>query len=103
MIHYLYGEKCHILTHHDSIKYLGTQKELNLRQPGWLDLIKDYDRTIDIHPVKANVVVDSLKSFANISLRHLTLLLELISINISFTPDSNGLVIANLQVKLTLL
>ncbi|WMV50041.1 hypothetical protein MTR67_043426, partial [Solanum verrucosum] len=29
--HYLYGEKCHIFTDHKSLKYLGTQKELNLR------------------------------------------------------------------------
>ncbi|WMV30248.1 hypothetical protein MTR67_023633, partial [Solanum verrucosum] len=39
-----------------SLKYLGTQKELNLRQHRWLELIKDYDWTIDYHPGKANVV-----------------------------------------------
>ncbi|WMV13486.1 hypothetical protein MTR67_006871 [Solanum verrucosum] len=48
--HYLYGEKCHIFTDHKSLKYLGTQKELNLRQRRWLELIKDYDCTIDYHP-----------------------------------------------------
>ncbi|WMV55422.1 hypothetical protein MTR67_048807, partial [Solanum verrucosum] len=53
--HYLYGEKCHIFTDHKSLKYLGTQKELNLRQRRWLELIKDYDCTIDYHPGKANV------------------------------------------------
>ncbi|WMV45767.1 hypothetical protein MTR67_039152, partial [Solanum verrucosum] len=58
--HYLYGEKCHILTDHKSLKYLGTQKELNLRQHRWLELIKDYDCTIDYHPGKANVVADAL-------------------------------------------
>ena len=30
--HYLHGEKCRIFTYHKSIKYLLTQKELNLRQ-----------------------------------------------------------------------
>ncbi|KAA3484664.1 CCHC-type integrase [Gossypium australe] len=30
--HYLYSEKCYIYTDHKSIKYLLTQKELNLRQ-----------------------------------------------------------------------
>ncbi|XP_060209835.1 uncharacterized protein LOC132636820 [Lycium barbarum] len=48
--HYLYGEKCHIFTDHKSLKYLGTQKELNLRQRRWLELIKYYDCTIDYHP-----------------------------------------------------
>ena len=36
------------------------QKELNLRQRGWLELFKDYDSIIDYHPGKANVVVDAL-------------------------------------------
>ena len=57
--HYLYGEKCHIFTDHKSLKYLGTQKELNLRQCRWLELIKDYDCTIDYHPGKANVVANA--------------------------------------------
>ena len=30
--HYLYGEKCFIYTDHKSLKYLPTQRELNLRQ-----------------------------------------------------------------------
>ncbi|KAA3473304.1 Retrovirus-related Pol polyprotein from transposon 17.6 [Gossypium australe] len=30
--HHLYGEKCRIFTNHKSLKYLMTQKELNLRQ-----------------------------------------------------------------------
>ncbi|WMV45523.1 hypothetical protein MTR67_038908, partial [Solanum verrucosum] len=58
--HYLYGEKCHIFTDHKSLKYLGTQKELNLRQRRWLELIKHYDCTIDYHPCKANVVAYAL-------------------------------------------
>ena len=103
--HYLYGEKCDIFTDHKSLKYLGTQKELNLRQRRWLELIKDYDCTIDYHPGKANVVADALsqKSFASISLCPLPLLLELRAMNVCFTLDSNGSVIANLQVKPILL
>ena len=58
--HYLYGEKCRIYTDHKSLKYLLTQKELNLRQRRWLELFKDYDCFIDYHPGKANVVVDAL-------------------------------------------
>jgi len=39
--HYLYGEKCEIYTDHKSLKYIFTQKELNMRQIRWLELIKD--------------------------------------------------------------
>ena len=58
--HYLYGEKCRICTYHKSLKYLLTQKELNLRQRRWLELFKDYDCIIDYHLGKANVVADAL-------------------------------------------
>ncbi|KAL4360823.1 hypothetical protein GQ457_04G019820 [Hibiscus cannabinus] len=53
--HYLYGEKCHMFTDHKSLKYLLTQKDLNLRQRRWMELLKDYDLVIDYHPGKANV------------------------------------------------
>ena len=70
--HYLYGEKCRIFTDHKSLKYLLTQKELNLRQRRWLKLFKDYDYIIDYHRGKANVVADSLsrKTMAAMSLQH---------------------------------
>ncbi|KAG8485854.1 hypothetical protein CXB51_019216 [Gossypium anomalum] len=58
--HYLYGERCVIYTDHKSLKYLLTQKELNLRQRRWIELLKDYDCSIEYHPGKANVVADAL-------------------------------------------
>ncbi|KAA0040402.1 pol protein [Cucumis melo var. makuwa] len=58
--HYLYGEKIQIFTDHKSLKYFITQKELNMRQRRWLELVKDYDCEILYHPGKANVVADSL-------------------------------------------
>ena len=58
--HYLYGEPCEIFTDHQSLKYLFTQKELNMRQRRWLELIKDYDLKINYHPGKANCVADAL-------------------------------------------
>lgn len=42
---YLYRDKCVISTNHKSLKYLITQKELNLRQQRWIKLLKDYDCT----------------------------------------------------------
>ncbi|KAL8091678.1 hypothetical protein AgCh_034078 [Apium graveolens] len=58
--HYLYREKCEIFTDHKSLKYIFTQKELNMRQRRWLELIKDNDCEILYHPGKANVVADAL-------------------------------------------
>ena len=59
-MHYLYGEKCEIYTDHKSLKYFFTQKDLNMRQRRWLELVKDYDVEILYHPGKANVVADAL-------------------------------------------
>ncbi|GJV28473.1 retrotransposon protein, putative, ty3-gypsy subclass [Tanacetum coccineum] len=59
--HYLYGEiVCDIFTDHKSLKYIFTQRELNMRQRRWLELLKDYDTNIQYHPGKANVVADAL-------------------------------------------
>jgi len=58
--HYLYGVRCEIYTDHKSLKYIFTQKELNLRQRRWLELLKDYTLDIKYHPGKANVVADAL-------------------------------------------
>ena len=56
----MYGEKCEIYTDHKSLKYFFTQKELNMRQRRWLEMVKDYDCDIVYHPGKANVVADAL-------------------------------------------
>ncbi|KAA0061189.1 ty3-gypsy retrotransposon protein [Cucumis melo var. makuwa] len=57
--HYLYTEKIQIFTDHKSLKYFFTQKELNMRQRRWLELVKDYDCEILYHPCKTNVVADA--------------------------------------------
>ncbi|RVW15458.1 Retrovirus-related Pol polyprotein from transposon 17.6 [Vitis vinifera] len=58
--HFLFGETCEIFTDHKSLKYLFSQKELNMRQRRWIELLKDYDCIIQYHPGKMNVVVDAL-------------------------------------------
>jgi hypothetical protein len=58
--HYIMGTKCRVYTDHKSLKYIFTQKDLNLRQRRWLELIKDYDLKIHYHPGKANLVADAL-------------------------------------------
>jgi ribonuclease HI len=57
--HYIMGTKCQVYTDHKSLKYIFTQKYLNLWQRRWLELIKDYDLEIHYHPGKANLVVDA--------------------------------------------
>ncbi|GJW73257.1 retrovirus-related pol polyprotein from transposon TNT 1-94 [Tanacetum coccineum] len=49
-------ETCDIFTNHKSLKYIFTQKELNLRQGRWLELLKDYDANIQYHSGKANLM-----------------------------------------------
>ncbi|KAI3742402.1 hypothetical protein L1987_60083 [Smallanthus sonchifolius] len=58
--HYLYGVKFTIYSDHKSLKYFFEQRELNMRQRRWLELLKDYDCEIIYHPGKANVVADAL-------------------------------------------
>ncbi|GKE99449.1 putative reverse transcriptase domain-containing protein [Tanacetum coccineum] len=58
--HYLYGTKCTVFTDHQSLQHILHQKELNMRQRHWLELLADYDCEIRYHPRKANVIVDAL-------------------------------------------
>ncbi|GJR07624.1 putative reverse transcriptase domain-containing protein [Tanacetum coccineum] len=58
--HYLYGTKCMVFTDHKILQYILNQKELNLRQQKWIELLSDYDYEIQYHPGKANVVADAL-------------------------------------------
>ncbi|GJU65058.1 putative reverse transcriptase domain-containing protein [Tanacetum coccineum] len=58
--HYLFGTKCTVFTDHKSLQHILDQKELNMRQRHWLELLADYDCEIYYHPGKANVVADAL-------------------------------------------
>ena len=88
--HYLYGEKCFIYTDHKSLKYLPSQRELNLRQHRWMELIKDYNCMIDYHPGKANVVADALS-------RKLMQTLQALNAHLSLLDD--GTVVAELIAR----
>nr|GFB22425.1 putative reverse transcriptase domain-containing protein [Tanacetum cinerariifolium] len=58
--HYLYGTKCTVFTDHKSLQHILVQKELNMRQRRWLELLIDYDCDIHYHLRKANVDADAL-------------------------------------------
>nr|GEY08462.1 putative reverse transcriptase domain-containing protein [Tanacetum cinerariifolium] len=57
---YLYGTKCNVFTDHKRLQHILDQKELNMRQRRWLELLSDYDCDIHYHMGKANVVADAL-------------------------------------------
>ncbi|KAL0395289.1 UNVERIFIED_CONTAM: Retrovirus-related Pol polyprotein from transposon [Sesamum latifolium] len=56
--HYCMGRHFNIYRP-QKFEYIPTQKELNLRQRRWIELLKDYDCTID-YPGKANIIADAL-------------------------------------------
>ena len=92
--HYLYGEKCFIYTNHKSLKYFPLQRELNLRQLRWMELINDHDCVIDYHPGKANVVADALS-------RKLVQTLRALNAHLSLSDD--GAIVEKLITKPDLL
>nr|GEV52867.1 retrovirus-related Pol polyprotein from transposon 17.6 [Tanacetum cinerariifolium] len=65
--HYLYGTKCTVFTNHKSLQHILDQKELNMRQHRWLELLSDYDCEIRYHPGIANIVADALSHKNGIS------------------------------------
>ena len=102
--HYLYGVPCRIFTDHKSFQYLFTQKELNMRQRRWIELIKDYECTIEYHPRKANVVADALSrrpmsSISHLRVVHLPRLIELRSLGVRLKLIDSGVLLATFHVR----
>ena len=106
--HYLFGEKCKVFTDHKSLKYIFTQKELNMRQRRWLELIKDYDLEILYHPGKANVVADALSRKRQYGLtatitHQKELLEDMRRLDLEVVVGCVGTQLASLQIQPTLL
>ena len=102
--HYLYGVPCRIFTDHKSLQYLFTLKELNMRQRIWVELIKDYECTIEYHPGKANVVADALNRKSTGSISHLKAvylprLMELRSLGVRLELNDTGALLATFHVR----
>ncbi|KAA3487180.1 DNA/RNA polymerases superfamily protein [Gossypium australe] len=72
------------------LKYIMTQKDLNLKQRRWLELLKDYELVIDYHSGKANVVADALSR---------KLLFALRAMNTQLTLSNDGSILAELKAK----
>ena len=75
-----------------------------MRQRRWVELIKDYECTIEYHPGKANVVVDALsrKSTGSISYLkavYLPRLVELRSLGVRLDLTDTGALLATFHVR----
>jgi hypothetical protein len=65
--HLLLGRQVEVYTDHKSLKYIFTQPNLNLRQTRWVEMIQEYNPSIEYTPGKANVIADALsrKAYCN--------------------------------------
>ena len=98
---------CQVFIDHKSLKYLLIQKELNLRQRKWLELVKDYDLVINYHLGKANVVANALSRKSSVTLAHIRttyvpLLLDMKTLGICLDCDGYGALVASFVVRPTL-
>ncbi|KAJ7961989.1 Retrotransposon protein, putative, Ty3-gypsy subclass [Quillaja saponaria] len=105
--HYLYGKTFEIFTDHKSLKCIFDQKELNLRQRRWIELLEDYDCSISYHPRKANVVADALSRKSMGSLSYLSAvrsqvvkeLQQCMAEGVKFEVSPQGILLAHVQVQ----
>ena len=105
--HCLYGMTCEIFIDHKSLKYIFQQRDMNLRQRRWLELLKDYDCDILYHPGKANVVADALSRKSSGSLAHISVekrpliqeLHELVDQGLMMKISKSGGLLAQFKVR----
>ena len=93
--HYLYRVYCEIYTDHKTLKYLFTQKQLNMRQGRWLEHLNDYDFTINYNPGKANMVAEALSQKSNGNVLSKELIKEIVDLELLIVSGK----LSGLQVR----
>ena len=69
--HFLDGVHVNVFIDHKSLQYVFAQRQMNLRQRGWLELLKHYTMSVHYHPGKANVVGNALSQLSMGSVSHI--------------------------------
>ena len=105
--HYLYGEEFEVYSDHKSLKYIFTQRDLNMWQRRWMKFLEDYDFTLHYHPGKANVVADALsrksrEALASITSRKWRMLETLGQFGLQYREQAQG-TLGSLVATLSLL
>ena len=59
-----------LFTDRKILRYVFSQKDLNLHKRRWLEILKDYDMSVLHHLGKANVVADALSHVSFHSVSH---------------------------------
>ena len=93
--HYLYGEQIEVFSDHKSLKYIFTQRDLNMRQRKWMEYLEDYDFTLYYHLVKENVVADALSRksrgvLANVASREWQMLKVVGQFGLQYNDQAQG-------------
>ncbi|PON80327.1 hypothetical protein PanWU01x14_007770, partial [Parasponia andersonii] len=106
--YYFYGVKFEIYSDHKSLKYLFTQRDLNLRRRRWIEYMEDYDFELQYHPGKANVVADALSKkshsvFASLILEDWKNSVTISNYNLKYSENEKTACISNIVATPSLL
>ena len=93
--HYLYDKEFEVYSDHKSLKYIFTQRDLNMRQRRRMEFLDDYDFTLHYHPSKANMVADALSrksrgALASIAAREWRMLETVGKFGLQYSEQTQG-------------
>ena len=97
--YYLYSEEFDVYSDHKSLKYIFTQRGLNMRQRRWMEFLEDYDFTLHYHPGKGNVVADALSrksrgALASIASREWRMLETVGQFGLQYSEQAQGVMVS---------
>ena len=91
----MYGEQFEVFSYQKSLRYIFTQRDLNMRQRRGMEYLEDYDFTLHYHHSKANVVADALSRksrgvLANIASREWQMLETMGQFRLQYSDQAQG-------------